>query len=161
LYEIVFAAQEAGIKAAKIGARAQDIQNACDQVLRAGLLKLGLVTQATGNQFKIWATHGVTHWIGLDVHDVGVRTKPLAVGMTFVIEPGIYIREAALNDLPKTAENIAFAEAVRTALQKYKDIGIRIEDSFLLTGSGLENLSRGVPRALDEVERFIMSKGTR
>ena len=103
LYEIVFAAQEAGIKAAKIGGRPQDIQNACDEVLRAGLVKLGLVTDATGTQFKIWATHGVMHWIGHDVHDVGVRGKPLAAGMAFVIEPGIYIREAALNDLPKTA----------------------------------------------------------
>jgi len=161
LYEIVFAAQEAGIKAAKVGARTQEIQAACDQVLRAGLLKLGLVTEPAGNQFKIWATHGVTHWIGHDVHDVGVRGKPLAAGMAFVIEPGVYIREAALNDLPKTPENLAFIAAVRPAVQKYKDIGIRIEDSFLLTESGLENLSRTVPRTLDDVERFMASKGTR
>src|SRR5215204_1538195 len=58
LYEIVYAAQEAGIKAAKIGARTQDIQNACDEVLRAGLVKLGLVTEPLGTQFKTWATHG-------------------------------------------------------------------------------------------------------
>lgn len=161
IYEIVFAAQEAGIKAAKIGARPQDIQSACDDVLRAGLVKLGLATDATGTQFKIWATHGVTHWIGHDVHDVGVRGKPLAAGMTFVIEPGIYIREAALDTLPKTPENAAFANKVRAAVQKYKDIGVRIEDSFLLTETGLENLSRNVPRALDEVERFLASKGTR
>jgi Xaa-Pro aminopeptidase len=161
LYEIVYAAQEAGIKAARVGARTQDIQNACDEVLRAGLVKLGLVTETTGNQFKIWATHGVTHWIGHDVHDVGVRGKPLAAGMTFVIEPGIYIREAALENLPKTPENIAFANKVRAAVQKYKDIGVRIEDSFLLTDSGLENLSRTVPRTLDEVERFMANKGTR
>lgn len=161
LYEIVYAAQEAGIKAAKIGGRTQDIQNACDEVLRAGLVKLGLVTEATGTQFKIWATHGVTHWIGHDVHDVGVRGKPLAAGMTFVIEPGIYIREAALENLPKTAENVAFAAKVRAAVQKYKDIGVRIEDSFLLTENGLENLSRTVPRTLEDVERFMAAKGTR
>lgn len=161
LYEIVYAAQEAGIKAAKVGARPQDIQNACDEVLRAGLLKLGLVTEATGTQFKIWSTHGVTHWIGLDVHDVGVRGKPLAAGMTFVIEPGIYIREAALDDLPKTPANAAFVTAVRAAVQKYKNIGIRIEDSFLLTETGLEQLSRGVPRTVEDVERFLGSKGTR
>ncbi len=161
LYEIVYAAQEAGIKAAKIGARTQDIQNACDEVLRAGLVKLGLVTEAAGTQFKIWATHGVTHWIGLDVHDVGVRGKPLAAGMTFVIEPGIYIRETALDNLPKTPENLAFIAKVRPVVQKYKDIGIRIEDSFLLTETGLENLSRTVPRTLDDVERFMGSKGTR
>lgn len=161
LYQIVYAAQEAGIKAAKIGARTQDIQNACDAVLRAGLLELGLVTEPSGTQFKIWATHGVTHWIGHDVHDVGVRGKPLAAGMTFVIEPGIYIRESALDNLPKTPENLAFAATVRTAVQKYKDIGIRIEDSFLLTANGLENLSRTVPRTLEEVERFMASRGTR
>ena len=108
----MLAAQEAGIKAAKVGARTQDIQNACDEVLRAGLVRLGLATEATGNQFKIWATHGVTHWIGHDVHDVGVRGKPLAAGMAFVIEPGIYIREAALDNLPKTPENVAFIEKV-------------------------------------------------
>lgn len=161
LYEIVYAAQEAGIKAATIGARTQDIQNACDAVLRAGLVKLGLVTEPSGTQFKIWATHSVTHWIGHDVHDVGVRGKPLAAGMTFVIEPGIYIRESALDNLPKTPENLAFAATVRTAVQKYKDLGIRIEDSFLLTANGLETLSRTVPRTLEEVERFMASRGTR
>jgi Xaa-Pro aminopeptidase len=161
IYQIVFAAQEAGITAARAGGRAQDIQNACDEVLRAGLVKLGLVTENTGTQFKIWATHGVTHWIGLDAHDAGVRGKPLAPGMAFTIEPGIYVREAALNDLPKTAENLAFIEKVRSAVQKYKDIGVRIEDSFLLTAGGLENLSASVPRTLEEVERFLAAKGTR
>ena len=161
LYEIVFAAQEAGIKAAKTGARAQDIQNACDEVLRAGLLKLGLITDPKGLQFKIWATHGVTHWIGHDVHDVGVRGRPLAPGMAFVIEPGIYIRQAALDNLPKTVENAAFIERVRAAVAKYKDIGVRIEDSFLLTENGLENLSATVPRTLADVERFMTTKGTR
>jgi Xaa-Pro aminopeptidase len=161
LYEIVYAAQEAGIKAAKIGGRTQDIQDACDEVLRAGLVKLGLVTETSGTQFKIWATHGVTHWIGHDVHDVGVRGKPLAAGMTFVIEPGIYIRESALDNLPPTAENLAFAAKVRDRVRKYKDLGVRIEDSFLLTENGLENLSRSVPRTLTEVEQFMAAKGTR
>ena len=89
------------------------------------------------------------------MHDVGVAHRPLAAGMAFTIEPGIYIREAALNDLPKTPENAAFIEKVRAAVQKYKDIGVRIEDSFLLRPPGVENLSAIVPLArLDEVERF-------
>jgi Xaa-Pro aminopeptidase len=161
IYEIVFAAQEAGIKAAKAGARVQDIQNACDGVLRAGLVKLGLVTEPTGTQFKIWATHGVSHWIGLDVHDAGVRGAPLAAGMAFTIEPGIYVREQALADLPKTPENAAFVDKVRAAVERYKNIGVRIEDSFLLTGSGVENLSASVPRTLDDVERFLAGKGSK
>ena len=152
---MVLAAQEAGIAAAKVGNHASDIQAACDDVLRAGLVKLGLVTEATGTQFKIWATHGVSHWIGMDVHDVGARTAPLQAGMAFTIEPGIYIREAALDNLPKTPENAAFIEKVRAAVQKYKNIGVRVEDSFLITDTGLENLSAGVPRTIDAIEQFL------
>jgi Xaa-Pro aminopeptidase len=154
IYEIVLAAQEAGIKAAKAGAPVADIQSACDEVLRRGLVRLGLVTDPKGQQFKIWSTHGVTHWIGLDVHDVG-RQRTLAPGMSFVIEPGIYIREAALENVPKTPENLAFIEKVKPMVQKYRNIGVRIEDSFLLTDSGLERLSSSVPRTVEEVERFV------
>lgn len=159
IYDIVLAAQEAGIKAARVGNSPSDIQAACDGVLRAGLVKLGLVTETTGQQFKIWATHGVVHWIGMDVHDVGPR-RPLEAGMAFVIEPGIYIREAALENLPKTAENLAFIEKVRAAVQKYKNIGVRIEDSFLLTEKGLERLSERVPRTVEEIEGFMRSTST-
>ena len=155
IYEIVYAAQQAGEKAAKIGGQPRDIQAACDEVLRAGLVRLGLVTDPAGMQFKIWATHGVTHWIGMDVHDVGVPRKPLDAGMAFTIEPGIYIREAALNDLPKTAENLSFIDKVRPLVAKYKNIGVRIEDSYLLTSAGLERLSKSVPRTADEIESFL------
>jgi Xaa-Pro aminopeptidase len=157
IYAIVLAAQEAGIVAAKAGNRFADIQAACDDVLRAGLLKLGLVTDPKGQQFKVWSTHGVSHWIGMDVHDVGAP-KPLGPGMTFVIEPGIYIREATLDNLPKTPENAAFIEKVRPVIQKYRNIGVRIEDSFLLTESGLERLSSGVPRTIEEIEWFMAGR---
>jgi Xaa-Pro aminopeptidase len=159
IYEIVLAAQEAGMKAAKAGARTTEVQTACDDVIRAGLVKLGLVTDPKGQQFKIWSTHGVLHWIGMDVHDVG-RTRTLGPGMTFVIEPGIYIREAALDALPKTAENVAFIEKVRPAVKKYLNIGVRIEDSFLLTETGLERLSSTVPRTIEEIEGFMRRDST-
>jgi Xaa-Pro aminopeptidase len=154
IYEIVLSAQQAGEKAAKAGGQPRDIQAACDEVLRSGLVRLGLVTDATGTQFKTWATHGVTHWIGLDVHDLGTR-RPLEAGMAFTIEPGIYIREVALDELPKTAANAEFAAKVRPAVQKYKNLGVRIEDSYLLTASGLERLSASVPRTIEEIERFL------
>jgi Xaa-Pro aminopeptidase len=125
IYDVVFAAQQSGEKAAKVGGQARDIQAACDEVLRAGLVRLGLVVDPAGTQFKIWATHGVTHWIGMDVHDVGVPRRPLEAGMAFTIEPGIYIREAALNDLPKTLENAAFIDKVRPMVTKYKNLGVR------------------------------------
>jgi len=75
--------------------------------------------------------------------------------MAFTIEPGIYIREAALNDLPKTAENLSFIEKVRPLVAKYKNIGVRIEDSYLLTSTGLERLSKAVPRTAEEIESFL------
>ena len=159
IYEIVLAAQEAGIKAVAVGKAPSDIQAACDDVLRAGLMKLGLVTEPTGQQFKVWSTHGVIHWIGMDVHDVGPR-RPLEPGMAFVIEPGIYIRESALENLPKTPENQAFIAKVGPAVRKYKDIGVRIEDSFLLSERGLERLSDGVPRTVAEIEAFLQPNST-
>ncbi len=154
IYDIVLAAQLAGEKAARAGVAAREIQKACDEVLKAGLLRLGLITDAGGTQFKTWATHSVSHWIGMDVHDVSIP-RPLAPGMAFTIEPGIYIREVALDNLPKTEANLAFAEQVRAQVRKYRNIGVRIEDSYLLTAAGLERLSAGVPRTVEEVEQLL------
>jgi Xaa-Pro aminopeptidase len=158
IYEIVLAAQDAGMKEARAGSRPEAVQEACDRVIRAGLLRLGLITDASGLQFKTWSTHGVLHHIGIDVHDVNTR-GPLQAGMAFVIEPGIYIREAALDGLPATPDNIAFIEQVRPAVRKYRNIGVRVEDSFLLTTGGLERLSDRVPRTIDEIERFMATNG--
>ncbi len=133
IYELVLAAQDAGMKAARIGARTLDIERAAEAVIKQGLLKLNLITDANGPQFRTWYTHGICHWIGMDVHDVGDYRRPLEAGMAFVIEPGLYIREEALVQLPDTPENRAFREKVAPAVERYKGIGVRIEDSFLLT----------------------------
>ena len=75
--------------------------------------------------------------------------------MAFVIEPGIYIRPQALDGLPPTAANQAFIAKVRPRVEKYKNIGVRIEDSYLLTPTGLERLSASVPRTIEEVETWM------
>ena len=75
--------------------------------------------------------------------------------MSFVIEPGIYIRESVLDTLPKTAANDALIAKIRPAVIKYNNLGIRVEDSFLLTESGLTRLSAQVPRTADEIENFM------
>ena len=90
-------------------------------------------------------------------HRINPLRRPLGPGMTFVIEPGIYVREAALANLPPTPENAAFIAKVRPVVEKYRNIGVRIEDSFLLTDGGLERLSTGVPRTIEEIERFLAS----
>ncbi|MCG6924174.1 MAG: aminopeptidase P N-terminal domain-containing protein [Acidobacteria bacterium] len=155
LWKLVLGAQEAGKEAAVPGALTTAVEEATAVVVRKGLLELGLVTDADSEQFRTWYTHGVCHWIGMDVHDVGDYRRPLEPGMTFVIEPGIYIRESALDLLPDTPENQAFVEAVRPAVQRYRDTGVRVEDSFLLTAEGLETLSETVPRTVEEIESFM------
>jgi Xaa-Pro aminopeptidase len=154
LYRILLRAQGAAMKAARVGGRTADVEKASEEAVRAGLLALGLVTDASGDQFRTWYTHGICHFIGMDVHDVGDYQRPLEPGMAFVIEPGLYIRESALDQLPPTPENKAFIEKVRPAVRKYKDLGLRLEDSFLLTESGLERLSARVPRTIEEIEAF-------
>jgi Xaa-Pro aminopeptidase len=158
LWRLVLAAQEAGMKAAVAGNRTADIEKAAEEVVKAGLLKLGLITDAASKQHRTWYTHGICHWIGLDVHDVGDYRRPLEPGMAFVIEPGLYVREQALDELEDTPENRAFKEKVKAAVAKYKDIGVRVEDSFLLGEAGLVRLSARVPRTLEEIEAFMAGR---
>jgi Xaa-Pro aminopeptidase len=158
LYRLVLAAQEAGMAAATIGAKTADVEKAAADVVKKGLLALGLITDATGDQFRTWYTHGVCHWIGMDVHDVGDYQKPLAAGMTFVIEPGIYVRPQALETLPDTPENAAFKAGVAKAVAKYTGLGVRVEDSFLLTATGLTSLSATTPRTIEEIEAHMRTR---
>jgi Xaa-Pro aminopeptidase len=155
LYRIVLQAQEEGIKAARPGASLQDVHARTVEVVKEGLLKLGLITDTRGDQYRLWYTHGATHYIGIDVHDVGSRTSALQPGMAFTIEPGIYIRPGALERLPRTPENSRFIDQVGPAVRKYADIGIRIEDSFLLEDAGLRNLSASVPKTIEAIEAFL------
>jgi Xaa-Pro aminopeptidase len=155
LYRLVLAAQEAGMAAAKVGGRTDDIEKAAAAVVKKGLLALGLITDASGDQFRTWYTHGICHWIGMDVHDVGDYQRPLEAGMTFVVEPGIYVRPQALEGLEDTPETRAFKAGVARAVEKYKGLGVRVEDSFLLTPTGLKSLSATTPRTIEEIERHM------
>jgi Xaa-Pro aminopeptidase len=158
LYRLVLAAQEAGMKAAKAGNHTSDVEKAAIEVIKPGLLKLGLITDVNGDQYKTWYTHGICHFIGMDVHDVGDYRLPMAPGWAFVVEPGLYIREQSLENLPDKPEFKGFAEKVRPAVKKYKDIGVRVEDSFLLTETGLVRLSAKAPRTVEEIEAWMAEK---
>src|SRR5262249_38505762 len=104
-----------------------------------------------GDQYRTWYTHGACHYLGIDVHDVGNPERPLEAGMAFVIEPGIYVRDGVL-------EGLDFRDKVRPAFEKYRGIGVRIEDSFLMTESGLKRLSAGVPRTIEEIQSFLAAR---
>jgi Xaa-Pro aminopeptidase len=117
------------------------------------LLKLGLIEKP--DQVGMWFIHGLGHWLGMNVHDVGRYGAPLKAGMVFTNEPGIYIREDTLDNLQKTPENEAFIAKVRPVFEKYKNIGVRIEDDMLVTETGVEWMTKALPRKLEDVEKFM------
>jgi Xaa-Pro aminopeptidase len=155
IYNAVLAAQEASMLVARPGNTFADVNRASVEVVKDALLRLGLITDRNSFQHTRWFMHGTSHWLGMNVHDVGALNTRFEPGMVFTIEPGIYIRPDALNNLPKTEENRKFAEAVRPAFEKYKGIGVRIEDDVVITANGHRNMSVALPRTLQDVENFM------
>jgi Xaa-Pro aminopeptidase len=159
IYRLVWAAQQAGFSKAlpghTEGGNKDSITSAANEVFRQGLFKLGLITDVNSDQqVRIWFTHGIGHGIGLNVHDL-TTGQELQPGMVVTVEPGIYIRPDVLDNLPKTPENEKFIAAVRPAFEKYKGIGVRIEDDVLITNGQPKVLSQGVPSKLEDVEATI------
>jgi Xaa-Pro aminopeptidase len=153
IYEIVLAAQEAGIQAVKPGAKYRDINNACMKVLAAGLERLGVLTVSAEESLdpevglhRRWSVHASGHMLGIDVHDCAKARGDqyldgeLAVGHVLTVEPGLYIQP----------DDLLFPE-------EYRGIGIRIEDDVLVTEAGVEVLSRELPRDPDSIESWIAS----
>src|SRR4026209_294950 len=91
IYQIVYDAQEAVAKASKPGATLSDVNRAGTVVIIDGLSKLGLITDRNSMQHRLWFMHGTSHWLGMNVHDVG-GGRPMVAGSVFTNEAGIYIR---------------------------------------------------------------------
>ena len=157
IYQIVYDAQEAAAKIAKPGTTFKQMSDAAAEVAKDRLFKFGLITDKNSDQYRIWYLHGFGHWLGMNVHDVGSYGRPMQAGIVFTNEPGIYFREDALNNLPKTAEWDAFKTKVAPVFEKYKNIGVRIEDDLLITPNGVEWMTKNLPRKLSEVEAFMQS----
>jgi Xaa-Pro aminopeptidase len=158
IYRLVWAAHEAALAEAKPGHVAADDDNAMNaaavKVFQQGLLRLGLITDAKSRQYAVWFNHGIGHNIGLNVHDA-MEGRELVPGMVITIEPGLYIRPDALDDLPKTPENAKFIAAVRPAFEKYKGIGVRIEDDVLITQGEPRVITSAIPERVEDVEAEI------
>lgn len=162
IYRIVYDAQMAAIDRVRpgnlVGTRRDakldpaSIHGKTVEVVKEGLFKLGLITSKDNDEYRVWFMHGTSHWLGMNVHDVGDYATPLAPGMVLTVEPGIYLRPDALEVLPKTPEWERFANAVRPAFEKYKGIGVRIEDDVLVTDGAPKVMSAGIPSKLEEVE---------
>jgi len=140
VYDVVLAAHDAAICAARAGVTFDDVHSTAQHELAAGLIRLGLLQGsvdeviADENGLRKYYPHRTSHWLGLDVHDVGAyttREAPIVLvpGMVMTIEPGLYIAE--------------------------QGIGIRIEDDIVITENGCEVLTSGVPTAPDRIEALV------
>ena len=134
LYEIVYDAQNAGIHAAQKGASFKAIGKAANKVVEKGLLSLGLIDKP--DDYRRYLPHGISHHIGLDVHDPGLY-ETLDTDMVITVEPGIYVPKGSPCD------------------PKWWDIGIRIEDDILITDEGPVNLSAAAPRSWEKIEKLM------
>lgn len=159
IYSIVLQAADAALTKVRVGSRISDVHERAVDLLKEGLLRVGLITDKDSEQYRLWFPHGVSHWLGMNVHDVGDRDEPFRPGMVLTVEPGIYIREAALDNLRKDPEQHKFLTAIEPALKKYKDIGIRIEDDVVVTDTSYELLSNGSPRTITEIEALMANRG--
>ena len=105
--------------------------------------------------------HGLGHGIGLDVHDPDqyYETGKLAAGSAFTIEPGIYVRANLLDVIPDTPRNRTLKERIGPAVRRLADVGVRIEDDYVVTAQGVEWISRA-PREADEIEALMREPNT-
>jgi Xaa-Pro aminopeptidase len=174
LYQLVRDAQDIAERFSKPGMSVRAAADSSVALRARGLAALGLVesvdasfdppwnvncatSPAQCRQSNLWMIHGITHGIGLAVHDPMQENGPdakFAVGDAFTIEPGIYVSTKALDVLPDTPKNRAFIAKVRGAVLKYQNTGVRIEDDYIITGKGLERISL-VPREMDEIEALM------
>ncbi len=149
IYEIVLAAQEAGIAAVQAGRPVSDYHDAAVKVLVDGLCALKILSGSRDalieqGAYKAFYMHGTGHWLGMDVHDVGPYRnadkswRTLSSGMALTVEPGLY-----------------FAPDNQSVPERWRGIGIRIEDDVLVTEAGPDVLSKEVPKKIAEVEAMM------
>lgn len=134
IYNLVLKAQNAGIRQAVAGNAFQNTHQAATEIIAEGLLKLGIISDR--KLVKKYFMHGTSHYLGLDVHDLGTY-GPLKPGSVITVEPGIYIAEGSDCD------------------PKWWNIGVRIEDDILITDSEPINLSISAPRTVKEIEEMM------
>jgi len=177
IYQLVRDAQAVAERNSKAGMRIKGAVDSSVFVRARGLAALGLVESEDATfdppwtvncaqqpsacrQSNLWMIHGITHGIGLAVHDPiqgNAATGTFAMGDAFTIEPGIYISTRALDVLPDTPKNRAFIAKVRATVLRYQNTGVRIEDDYIITDTGLERISL-VPREISEIEALMKQR---
>lgn len=157
VYDLVYEAQKAGFAKVKPGNDFLEPNRAAMHVLAQGLIDLGILHCSLEEAldpgklyYRRYTLHNISHMLGIDVHDCAkaraetYRYGTLRVGMALTVEPGLYFQ-------PDDA----------TVPERFRGIGVRIEDDVVVTSSGCENLSAILPSAADEVEAWIASIATK
>ena len=181
LYQLVLASQAATERNARAGmSRAASVDSSV-AIRAAGLAKLGLIESVDATydppdapvgggrggapssgpkQSSFWMIHGISHGLGVAVHDYVASGPNYKEGDAFTIEPGIYISSRMLDVLPDTPRNRAFIAAVKSAVAKYDMTGVRVEDDYVITPKGLERMSNA-PREIAEIEAIMAKRPAR
>jgi Xaa-Pro aminopeptidase len=151
VYEAVLAAQKGTLAIVKPGVTHADVEKTCARLQTEGLVKVGLLTGdvdklVAEGAYRKFTVHGISHWVGLDVHDAGrylveFQPRKLEAGMVLTVEPGIYI-----------SANMPSVDP------KWWNIGVRIEDTVLVTPTGFDCLSCGAPKEIADVEKAVQAK---
>jgi Xaa-Pro aminopeptidase len=166
IYQIVFDAQQAAERQVKPGTPSRQMSDSATLVLKSGLAKVGLIESPDATydcgtearpaqcpQLRLFYMHGLGHPIGLDVHDVDLGMQGrLIEGSVFTIEPGVYVRGNTLDIIPKTPRNAQLLAKIAPAVKKYANIGVRIEDDYIVTATGFDRITAGAPRTIEEIE---------
>ena len=148
IYTVVLEAQEACVEMVRPGVSVEDLNTRAVELLTAGMVRLGLLAGETAKlieekEYKKFFMHGIGHYLGMDVHDVGLykvdgQPRPLEPGIVITVEPGIYVAA--------DAENVP---------DKFRGVGVRIEDDVLVTAEGYRVLTDKVPKRIDEIEALM------
>jgi Xaa-Pro aminopeptidase len=177
IYQLVRDAQAAAERNSKVGLTSVAAQDSSVAIRLRGLAALGLIDSANAmfdppwradcsrmpaacRQGTLWMIHGISHGLGLAVHDPAqfyYGDHTFKIGDAFTIEPGIYISSAALATLPDTPRNRAFIAHVRAVVAKYENTGVRIEDDYVITEQGTQRISTA-PREIPEIEALMRQR---
>ena len=159
IYQAVLNAQNEVMPLMRPGTFWRDIHTKAMDSIGRELLKLGLITENVPPQVQLYFMHGLGHPLGLQVHDVFDPDRKLEAGMVLTNEPGIYVRADDVTRSPVFTKLTAEQQAgVRRALDRYRGIGVRIEDDVLVTATGPKLLSGGAPRTIEEIERWMAGR---
>jgi len=156
IYDAVYAVQEATMAAMRPGALWVDVDRKTVEAMAVQLQRLGLISKIDPKQVRMYLPYLVGHHVGLAVHDVWDRGRPLEPGMILTVEPGIYVRRS---DVLKNPTYLGLSREEQTsvakALERYDGIGVRIEDEVLITADGARLLTAAAPRDAAGIERFM------